>query len=481
MEKRRHIITKINNNNLEIESSDAFKNLADFLRHEYDLPGTKVVCGEGDCGACTVLLGKDIGEDGKLIYKAVNSCILPLYLLDGAHVVTVEGLKKENELSEVQQKMVDCHGSQCGYCTPGFICSLTWMTEKLKSKDEVITEKRAKNFTTGNLCRCTGYAPIIKAATSIELEKVELLKDKYHDPKYLELVKKIKRESLVIADKNLNIILPASLEEALLLKAVEPKLKIVAGNTDLGVMANKGRGQFFDVMSLTHVSELKKISSTKDFITVGATVTLSEFEDFVENQIDELKDLLHIFASPQIKNQGTLIGNVLNASPIGDTIPFLMVSEAIVYISSAREDPAVPLTKFYLGYKQLDLKADELVTKIKIPRLKANEKMSLFKVSMRKDLDISAVTFAGIIKVENNLIEEARVAYGGVAATVLRLRSVENFFKGKEFNKTTFDQASLMIDELISPLSDLRASKEYRKLVAKNFLKKFYVTQKENV
>jgi xanthine dehydrogenase small subunit len=481
MEKRKNIVTKINEKLVEIEIEGAFSNLAEFLRVKSDLPGTKVVCGEGDCGACTVLVGKEIGADGKLIYKTVNSCILPLYLLDGAHVVTVEGLKNKNELSPVQEKMVKCHGSQCGYCTPGFICSMTWMTEKLKTEEKEITEKRAKNFLTGNLCRCTGYQPIIDAALSVDMSKVELLKDKYHDEEFLKTVKAIKKESLVLSDKNLNIILPVTIEEALLIKEVEPKLKIVAGNTDLGVMANKGKGINLNVMSLTHIQELKNINLTSEYITVGATTTLSEFEDFIEDHVVEFKNLLHIFASPQIKNQGTLIGNVLNASPIGDTIPFLMAMNAIVVIESTRESREVVISEFYIGYKKLDLKENEIVTQIKIPRLNKHQKISLFKISMRKDLDISAVTFAGVVEIKAKKIVDIRLAYGGVGPTVIRLNKLESDLIGLEFNEETFNNAAKEVVKYITPLSDLRASREYRLLVAQNFVKKFYAEIKESV
>ena len=186
MEKRNTITTVINHEKLTIDSSKAFMPLGNFLREEQNLTGTKIVCAEGDCGACTVLLAKGVGVDGKLKFQSVNSCILPLYLVDGAHVVTVEGIGESEgvsvKLSEVQQKMVDCNGAQCGYCTPGFICAMAGAAETFKSEGKKLTEKHARNYLTGNLCRCTGYQPIIDAMTSVDLSKVELLKDRYHNP-----------------------------------------------------------------------------------------------------------------------------------------------------------------------------------------------------------------------------------------------------------------------------------------------------------
>ena len=194
------ITTKINDQRIEIDGEKAFMPLGAFLRNEESLTGTKIVCAEGDCGACTVLIAKEVGADGKLSFKAVNSCILPLYLIDGAQVVTVEGIGKSNgmnvDLHAVQEKMVDCNGAQCGYCTPGFICAMAGAVEKFKSENREITEKKAKNYLTGNLCRCTGYQPIIEALTSVDLKKAELLKDRYHHPAWLAEMKTIQATSV---------------------------------------------------------------------------------------------------------------------------------------------------------------------------------------------------------------------------------------------------------------------------------------------
>jgi xanthine dehydrogenase small subunit len=475
MEKRKKIITKINHERIEIEGEKAFMPLAQFLREEIMLTGTKVVCAEGDCGACTVLLANSVGSDHKLLFKSVNSCILPLYLIDGAQVITVEGIQKsETELHPVQEAMVACQGSQCGYCTPGFICAMTGMVEKLKSENKTVTEKRAKNFLTGNLCRCTGYRPILEAATSLDLEKADLMKDRYHDPSWIAHMKAVKADSMVMNLDHKKIFLPATLSEALEMKSNDPHLKVVAGSTDVGVVVNKGKMQTPKTMALYHIDELKKISLDEGFINVGSTVTLSEFEDYIATYVPELKKILHIFASPQIKNQATLIGNVVNASPIADTIPFLMAMDARVVLASARGVRESVLKDFYLGYKSLDLKADELVTAIKIPRLKPSEKIKLYKVSLRKDLDISAATFAGVVEVDSGKIKSMRVALGGVGPIVMRLTQIEQDSIGLDFTSNTFEEIAQNLPQYISPISDLRASKEYRLLVSQNFMRKFY-------
>jgi len=478
MENRQKIITTINSKRIEIDGEMAFMPLATFLRNEICLTGTKVVCAEGDCGACTVLLARDIGADGKLSFKAVNSCIMPLYLIDGAHVVSVEGLKKDHEQGEslhpVQKAMLDNHGAQCGYCTPGFICAMAAMAEKIKSENKTITEKRAKNYLTGNLCRCTGYRPIINAAMSIDLDKVELLKDRLHGPSWLLEMKKIKSTPVVMNFSQKSIFLPVTIQQALEAKSLNNDLRVVGGSTDIGVVVNKGRLETPKAMALYHIDELKNISHDNSEISVGACVTLFEFEDYIESFIPELKSILHIFASPQIKNQATLIGNVVNASPIADTIPYLLISDSKVILKSINGKREVLLKDFYLGYKTLDIKPDEIVAYLKIPRLSALEKLRLYKVSMRKDLDISAVTFAGIIEVENYKIKMIRLALGGVAATVIRLAKLESQLIGKDFKRDVFQDIALELPQLISPLSDLRASKEYRMKLCQNFFLKFF-------
>jgi xanthine dehydrogenase small subunit len=475
MEKRNKIITTLNSKRIEIDGENAFMTLANYIRGNESLTGTKVVCAEGDCGACTVLLARNTGSDGKLNFKAVNSCIIPLYLIDGAQVVTVEGLKKEGkELHPVQEAMVENYGAQCGYCTPGFICAMAELAEVAKSENEGITEKKAKNYLTGNLCRCTGYKPIIEAAMKIDLNKMELLKDRFHNSKWLLEMKKINNTPLLMTFNQSIVFLPVTLDQALKAKSENQDLKLVGGSTDIGVTINKGKMITPKVMALYHVEELKVITHDSSFVTVGATATLFELERYIEKLIPELSDLLHIFASPQIKNQGTLVGNIVNGSPIADTIPFLMASDSEVVLKSVKGQRVVLLKDFYLGYKMLDMNPSEIVMAIKIPRLKPNEIIRLYKVSMRKDLDISAVTFAGIIEFDLDKIKNARFAIGGVAATVLRLNDIEKNTLGMNFERETFEKITKLIPTMISPITDLRASKEYRMKLAQNLFLKFY-------
>ena len=475
MESRENIITTINHSRIEISGEKAFMTLATFLRSEIGLTGTKVVCAEGDCGACTVLFANQFDDSGKLVFKAVNACILPIYLIDGAQIITVEGLKKEDELSIVQKSMVDNNGAQCGYCTPGFICAMSGMVEKLKNENKPITEKRVKNYLSGNLCRCTGYKPIIEAGLQINISEAESLTDRYGTPAWLAEMKSIQKKSVNLKCSDKQIFLPTTLTEALEAKKNKPKMRIIAGATDLGVVMNKGKVQMQQALALFHIEELKKISVENKYLMVGATVSLSEFEDYLQKHVPEVARILHIFASLQIKNQATLVGNIVNASPIGDMIPFLMISEAVICIQNTFGHREVNINYFYQGYKKLDLRFDEIVVAIKIPLPTPDEAIKLYKMSMRKDLDISAVTFAGLIKLDNNKkISQIKLALGGVGPTVMRLSTIEKNLIGEDFSREAFINVAKSLPEYISPLDDLRASKKYRMLLSQNFIKKFF-------
>ena len=286
-------------------------------------------------------------------------------------------------------------------------------------------------------------------------------------------MKTIQTSSVEMQASDRSLFLPSTLKEALFIKARDPHVRLIGGSTDVGVVVNKGKVETPKAMALYHIQELNKISHDQTHLTVGACVTLTDFEKYCESHFSEMANMLHIFASPQIKNQGTVVGNVVNASPIADTIPFLMVADAEVLIESDKGKRSVVLKNFYKGYKQLDLTSDEIVVGLRVPLLKKGESIKLYKASMRKDLDISAVTFAGFIRLEDGKILDLRIAYGGVAATVIRLPALEQSLVGQTFSEKLLADASTQLDQLIKPLSDLRASKEYRMLVAKNYLKKF--------
>lgn len=471
---RKEINLLINGIAHRIQGDEAFSPLAQYLRYQAHLPGTKVVCAEGDCGACTVLVAR-WHEDTWSPFQTLNSCIAPVYLFDLASIVTVEGLAVEEELNEVQTKMREFHGGQCGYCTPGMVCSLSGLAESCVESKSTITEKKARNHLTGNLCRCTGYEPIVNSALHIDLTKWTPLAQRYLTEQHRDSFKKLSATEVKLESTQRHVSIPMNLAEALRLKAENPALRIVAGATDLGVLQNKGKSLLDQVLVLNRIPEMAQTKKTSQGLWVGAKTSLSDFENFCAQDLPELNRLMRIFASPQIKNQGTLLGNVLNGSPIGDTIPALLVLNAEVHLVSTKGARVVPLTSFYKGYKSFDLAPDEMATGLLIPPFDSSWKTKFFKVSLRKDLDISAVTFAAALKIENGKILEARVALGGVGPTVIRLPDIEKDLFEKPFGEDVFRQAGKKARLSIKPLSDLRASDEYRLQVTENLFHKCYI------
>ncbi len=478
--KRNHIRVHINGETFSVRGDEAFQPLAQFLRNVLHKVGTKVVCAEGDCGACTVLassLENSLTGTQWSSFRAINSCIAPVFLFDQSVLVTVEGVRTQEALSEVQEKMREFHGGQCGFCTPGMICSMSQLAEDCAKEKTPVTEKKARNYLTGNLCRCTGYEPILNAATHIELPKWASLAERY-------LTEKLKTEFIALNEDveihgdNRLVSIPTTLAKALAIKEARPQVRIVAGATDLGVVVNKGKMTLTEVLVLNKVAELRKMDTHAMHTFLGAQVTLTEVENFIRDVHPEFKRLLHIFASPQIKNQATLLGNILNGSPIGDSIPALMALDAEIQFASSKGTRSVPMKSFYKGYKVFDKVEDEIAIGLTIPTLAKNSSekwlTKFFKVSMRKDLDISAVTFAAVLRMESHRIAEARIAMGGIGPCVIRLTELEQKIQGKNFELKTFEEAGALAATLITPISDLRASQEYRRLVTANLFKKCF-------
>jgi xanthine dehydrogenase small subunit len=460
---RNEIIFYVNGVEQKVSGSEAFMNLSEYLRYQKALTGTKVVCAEGDCGACTVLLKRS--ESPSEDYFGFNSCIAPVYALDGAGVVTVEGLKSEKgDLHPAQKAMVKTHGAQCGYCTPGFICSLAGLAQDAKKSGCELSEKKVRNHLTGNLCRCTGYDAIIQAGTEMDLKDLgELPGFRVQDLS----------ESIQIRAGDREVFLPISLNEALQYLSIHPDARVVSGSTDLGVVQNKGKLSLSRILGLHRIRDLYQIAEEQDHLRIGARVSLSRIEKASESSFPEFSRILRIFASPQIKNSGSLVGNLVNASPIADTIPFLRVAEAEVVLQSSSGERNIPVNEFLKpGYKQLDLKPGELVREIRLRKVKGNFK--LFKVSARRDLDISAVTFAAYYELRDRTIVSLRLAMGGVGPSVLRLHDFEKEAIGKEFDETLFRDFAERTRVLLKPVTDVRGSAAFRHQLCYNLMMRFH-------
>lgn len=467
---RNNIIIYLNGKREEISAQNSFMTTAQFLRYKKNLKGTKVVCSEGDCGACTILVSRLV--NGKMTpYQSLNSCISFMYLLDRCHIITVEGVGEISHMHPVQESMLKCHGAQCGYCTPGIICALAQMGNDLKNANKQPTEKKVKNYLSGNLCRCTGYEPIIKAGVSIEMDKVETFESRFDDASIQADLASLDSE-VNISFEDKSIYLPKEIDQAANYRAAHEDSIITSGATDLGVVQNKGKLQVNKSLSLNNIDQMYQIKNTETELEFGAKVSLTLVEKACESDFSEFSRMLHIFASPQIKNSGTLVGNIINASPISDTVPFLRVANAKLKLKSDKNLRLVEINDFIKdGYKQLDIKKNELVESVILP--KTQDKFKLYKVSVRKDLDISTVTFACRYKLNGDIIEDIAFAFGGVAAFVIRAFDLENKIKGKQFTQANLKDLSKDIRNTISPLSDHRGSSEYRYQLCENLLLKF--------
>lgn len=438
--------------------------LSRYLRYDRRATGTKIVCEEGDCGACTVLIGRP--ENGGLTYRPINSCITFLFQLDCTSVITVEGLARNGALTPVQEEMVRCHGAQCGYCTPGFIMAMAALYERPRASGLGPRDFRAG--LTGNLCRCTGYEPIIKAG--LEVRDQPTCEQMYPSAEMLREFAAIEREPLGVGD----CFKPVELRDAIEYKASHPNCVIVQGATDFGVWCNK-RGFTTDaVLSLDGIDGLDELRVEGGQIRAGGRVTLSQLEAFVQDKVPALAAILDRFGSPQIKNAGTLAGNIANASPIADTLPFLYVTDARLELTGRSGARTVGIASFYRGYKKLDLAADEIITRILIPLPAAADTLRLYKVSKRSHLDISSFTAAMLMRRSGDRIDSIRIAYGGVGPVILRLPKTEAFLTGKPFSLDTLEDAGPIARDEITPISDVRGSRHFRLQLAGNVLRKFY-------
>lgn len=452
----------------EVSGKAAFLPLSSYLRYDCALTGTKVVCAEGDCGACTIMVAK-WQPDAPPHYQGINSCIAMTFAMDGASLVTVEGLAGEDGPNEIQCSMVRNFGGQCGFCTPGFVMAIANMYEQNSEP----TLQSAKNYLTGNLCRCTGYTPILTAALDVDVNKHVLMRDKFPPQRFAEEL----LNGVRITTEDAEYFAPTTLAEACRYKAENSDVVVFSGSTDLGVQFNKGHLTPRLILSLHLIPELYKrgISGHGDerVAAIGARVTLAEFQQLIAKEIPSLNRFLNIFASAQIKNAGTLVGNLANASPIADMTPVLMALDADVHIQNRAGVRVTKLQNFYLGYKKTDLGKDEIITQISFKIPEKNQTLENYKVSQRRDLDISTVNASFNFRMNGSKIASAKIALGGVGPTTLRMIQIEKSIEGTELNEAKLDEIKKLIVAGIQPLSDMRGSAAYRSLLAANLFERF--------
>ena len=449
------------------------RTLLEVLREDLGSTATKEGCGEGDCGACTVVLGEKNGDG--MSYKAVNSCIRLAHSVNGMAVWTAEDITSaDGALHPAQTAMVECHASQCGFCTPGFVMSLFAMYQNHTCKGRAITRELAQEELSGNLCRCTGYRPILDAAQ--QLDKLPIVKlDEADLLSKLELLTHTSIEVRADSIGDSGYQSPLTLELLLKARAASPAAQIVAGATDVGLWVTKQHRQFDQIIDVTKAAELKEIKDCPHNIAIGAAVTLNDAFAALVKQRPQLHDFAARFAGLPARNSGTLGGNVANGSPIGDSMPLLIALGANVVLMSIRGSREMPLEQLYTGYRQNVMAPDEVLAWIDVPKPAPDEFMRIYKISKRFDDDISAVCLAINIHIDNGMIVNASIGVGGIAATPVRAIKTEAACDRKDWSRATIDHLKTVLRSEFSPISDMRASSAYRTQVLGNLLERYWL------
>ncbi|AFL53284.1 xanthine dehydrogenase small subunit [Sinorhizobium fredii] len=464
-------------NDTEVALSDVAPaaTLLDYLRLERRLTGTKEGCAEGDCGACTVLVGRLAGDSENLVYETVNSCIRFVGSLNATHIVTVEHLAaSDGTLHPVQQAMVDYHGSQCGFCTPGIVMSLyaLWLTNDNPSRAAI--EKALQ----GNLCRCTGYEPIVRAAEAAARERPAALFDpitRTRETVTTQLKALRPRQTIVIGKGEDCLIVPADAAGLATVLAERPAATIVAGATDVGLWVTKQMRSINPAVFISGIAELQRIESSGAGLTLGAGVSYTSAFEALSSAYPSFGGLLDRLGGEQVRNMGTIGGNIANGSPIGDSPPPLIALGATVKLRSTDGTRSLPLEDFFIAYGKQDRRPGEFVESIFVPALPAGDRFAAYKVTKRRDEDISALLGAFCLSLEGGRVKSARIAFGGMAATPKRAKAVEAALLGQPWTEDTVRAAQAAFETDFQPITDWRATGAYRMLAAKNLLMRLFL------
>lgn len=444
---------RLNQRDFDLAQTDPAESLLRWLRRQH-LTGTKEGCGDGDCGACTVTLLERDG-DGRAHYRAVNACLLPMGLMAGREGFTVEALAEGEALHPVQQALVDTAGSQCGYCTPGFVMSLFAGYYAGEFSDHVIE---------GNLCRCTGYQPIRRAA--------ELLASQQRPADRFTRLRDAGAGPAVAVDAPGGWFTPTTVEQALAIKVAQPQSTWIAGATDLGVALSRGQRPAPCLIALDRVAELQQLHIDDEVVRIGAGVALSRLEQELAAVFPALQQMLPWFAARQVKNRATLGGNLGSASPIGDLLPWLLAHDAVVEVCGPGGARELPIDSYFIDYRKTTRLPEELIVAVRVPRFKAIQ--AAYKVAKRQtdDISIVAAVYALTLNSERR-VSHARLAYGGVAATPRRALRAEQYLIGRSLDAATVTAVGAILREEFTPLSDHRGSADYRRALTASLFEKF--------
>ena len=451
---------------VEVKNPDPNETLLNYIRTNLKKTGTKEGCAEGGCGACTIVLGEL--KNNNVNYSAVNSCITFLPTIAGKQLILVEDLiSKDNSLHPVQKAMVNYHGSQCGFCTPGFVMSLFSMFKNhSRFNDNIIKDSIA-----GNLCRCTGYQPIIKAAKSLN-NKNKIDHFTKNKESVITLLKKINNETIAIYKKDKKYFAPRYVQELKKILKKNINSHLLSGGTDLSLLVTKERKDINSIVYMNSIDELNYIKNNNKYIEVGASTPLIELESYIKKYYPDFTKILKRYGSPQIRNVATVAGNIATASPIGDCLPLLLSLNAQVVLQDFKKTKIFFLDDFFISYRKTKLKKEQFIHSIRIPLPKDNT-FKAYKVSKRFDDDISSVCVAFNLEIVRNKVRSVRIAYGGMAAIPKRAIYCEKILSNSLVTDEIIDKAKKALEKDFKPISDMRASRLYRMEVAKNLLEKF--------
>lgn len=485
---------------VELNHVPADRTLLQVLREDLHCTGTKEGCGEGDCGACTVVVGQNtVNAAGEqhIEYRAINSCIRLAHSVDGQALWTVEDLTRDpliepaptaDALHPVQEALVKCHASQCGFCTPGFVMSLFALYQSRVVQGQAITREVAQEALSGNLCRCTGYRPILDAALCMDDEPVARVNERALRQQLAQLQAPMAACDTAHATGHTpqanNYHMPTTLAQLLQARAADPQAQLVAGCTDASLWVTKQLRQFARVIDLTRVAELRCVEHYPHHIAIGAAATLTDAFAALVTQRPQLARFAQRFAALPVRNSGTLGGNVANGSPIGDSMPLLLALGASVVLMRWQTRPGgkgaiahreLLLQDFYTGYRQNVMQPDEVLAWIKVPHPSEAELLRAYKVSKRFEDDISAVCLVICLELDQGRVAQARIGAGGVAATPARARQTEAALQGQPWTQETAQRAAQVLAQEFSPISDMRASAAYRRQVLGQLMQRFWL------
>ncbi|MCZ6727818.1 MAG: xanthine dehydrogenase small subunit [Acidobacteria bacterium] len=476
-----------------VRDVDPNTTVLNYLRETLRRTGTKEGCAEGDCGACTVVLGELDGD--RVRFRAINSCIQFVPTLDGKELFTVESLRApDGALHPVQEAMVEFHGSQCGFCTPGFIMSLFAM---YRSEPEP-SKARINDILAGNLCRCTGYRPIIEAAEEMYRlpphggngnggwthSPYSASGDDEPSAGEREMVERLRsierRGTLVVTGPDLSggrrtYYAPTTIADFAELVERYPDAYILAGGTDIGLWVTKHHMDLDTVIYLGDVAELKVLAASQTHIEIGAAVTITDAHALIDSHFPDMGEMYRRFASPPIRNAATIGGNVANGSPIGDSMPGLIALGASLVLRRGPESRELPMDEFYLAYQKTALEPGEFVERVRVPLEPSDRHFRTYKITKRFDQDISAVCAAYCFRLEDGRARDVRICYGGMAAIPQRASECEQALEGREWNESTLAAGMAALDRDYTPIEDMRASAEYRQMVTRNLLRKLFL------